>query len=72
MITELLCTAVALGLYLNTLDADFCYDDRYVSPLPSTPTPSDPPLVISICKLRAGEGVGVRLLAFLHVLLSLS
>ncbi|KAL3048146.1 hypothetical protein OYC64_006842 [Pagothenia borchgrevinki] len=27
MITELLCTAVALGLYLNTLDADFCYDD---------------------------------------------
>ncbi|KAI9533584.1 hypothetical protein NQZ68_021119 [Dissostichus eleginoides] len=28
MITELLCTAVALGLYLNTLDADFCYDDR--------------------------------------------
>uniref|UniRef100_A0A672HHG2 dolichyl-phosphate-mannose--protein mannosyltransferase n=1 Tax=Salarias fasciatus TaxID=181472 RepID=A0A672HHG2_SALFA len=27
MITELLCTAVAVGLYLNTLDADFCYDD---------------------------------------------
>lgn len=32
MITELVCTAVAVGLYLNTLDADFCYDDRYVSP----------------------------------------
>ena len=28
MITELVCTAVAVGLYLNTLDADFCYDDR--------------------------------------------
>ncbi|CAG5927531.1 unnamed protein product [Menidia menidia] len=27
MITELACTAVAVGLYLNTLDADFCYDD---------------------------------------------
>ncbi|XP_028252727.1 protein O-mannosyl-transferase TMTC2 isoform X2 [Parambassis ranga] len=27
MITELLCTAVAVGLYLNTLEADFCYDD---------------------------------------------
>ncbi|KAM6895354.1 protein O-mannosyl-transferase TMTC2 [Xenentodon cancila] len=27
MITELLCTAVAVGLYVNTLDADFCYDD---------------------------------------------
>ncbi|XP_067437546.1 protein O-mannosyl-transferase TMTC2 [Thunnus thynnus] len=27
MITELVCTAVAVGLYLNTLDADFCYDD---------------------------------------------
>uniref|UniRef100_A0A3B5BA22 dolichyl-phosphate-mannose--protein mannosyltransferase n=1 Tax=Stegastes partitus TaxID=144197 RepID=A0A3B5BA22_9TELE len=27
MITELLCTAVAVGLYANTLDADFCYDD---------------------------------------------
>ncbi|KAM6961737.1 protein O-mannosyl-transferase TMTC2-like [Tautogolabrus adspersus] len=27
MITELVCTAVAVGLYLNTLDAEFCYDD---------------------------------------------
>ncbi|KAM9327318.1 protein O-mannosyl-transferase TMTC2-like [Pholidichthys leucotaenia] len=27
MITELVCTAVAVGLYANTLDADFCYDD---------------------------------------------
>ncbi|XP_056132530.1 protein O-mannosyl-transferase TMTC2-like [Lampris incognitus] len=27
MITELVCTAVAVVLYLNTLDADFCYDD---------------------------------------------
>ncbi|XP_037098505.1 protein O-mannosyl-transferase TMTC2 [Syngnathus acus] len=27
MITELLCTAVAVGVYVNTLDADFCYDD---------------------------------------------
>lgn len=27
MITELVCTAVAVGLYVNTLDADFCYDD---------------------------------------------
>ncbi|XP_053271328.1 protein O-mannosyl-transferase TMTC2 [Pleuronectes platessa] len=27
MITELACTAVAVGLYVNTLDADFCYDD---------------------------------------------
>uniref|UniRef100_A0A7N8WQ29 dolichyl-phosphate-mannose--protein mannosyltransferase n=1 Tax=Mastacembelus armatus TaxID=205130 RepID=A0A7N8WQ29_9TELE len=27
MITELVCTAVAVGLYLNTLDSDFCYDD---------------------------------------------
>ncbi|XP_072311168.1 protein O-mannosyl-transferase TMTC2-like [Eucyclogobius newberryi] len=27
MFTELLCTAVAVGLYLNTLGADFCYDD---------------------------------------------
>ncbi|KAM8910394.1 protein O-mannosyl-transferase TMTC2-like isoform 2-T2 [Spinachia spinachia] len=27
MITELVCTAVAVGLHLNTLDADFCYDD---------------------------------------------
>lgn len=28
MITELLCTAAAVCLYVNTLDADFCYDDR--------------------------------------------
>ncbi|XP_054609625.1 protein O-mannosyl-transferase TMTC2-like isoform X2 [Dunckerocampus dactyliophorus] len=27
MITELLCSAVAVGVYVNTLDADFCYDD---------------------------------------------
>ncbi|XP_056877900.1 protein O-mannosyl-transferase TMTC2 isoform X4 [Takifugu flavidus] len=27
MIAELLCTAAAAALYLNTLDADFCYDD---------------------------------------------
>ncbi|XP_077450508.1 protein O-mannosyl-transferase TMTC2-like [Stigmatopora argus] len=27
MIPELLCTAVAAGVYVNTLDADFCYDD---------------------------------------------
>ncbi|XP_064795437.1 protein O-mannosyl-transferase TMTC2 [Oncorhynchus masou masou] len=27
MITELVCSAVALVLYLNTLNADFCYDD---------------------------------------------
>uniref|UniRef100_A0AAY4EFG5 dolichyl-phosphate-mannose--protein mannosyltransferase n=1 Tax=Denticeps clupeoides TaxID=299321 RepID=A0AAY4EFG5_9TELE len=27
MITELACGAAALVLYLNTLDADFCYDD---------------------------------------------
>uniref|UniRef100_A0A8C5E4G3 dolichyl-phosphate-mannose--protein mannosyltransferase n=1 Tax=Gouania willdenowi TaxID=441366 RepID=A0A8C5E4G3_GOUWI len=27
MITELLCTAVAVLLYVNTLDADLCYDD---------------------------------------------
>uniref|UniRef100_A0A6Q2WY81 dolichyl-phosphate-mannose--protein mannosyltransferase n=1 Tax=Esox lucius TaxID=8010 RepID=A0A6Q2WY81_ESOLU len=27
MITELVCGAVALVLYLNTLNADFCYDD---------------------------------------------
>ncbi|XP_072529171.1 protein O-mannosyl-transferase TMTC2 [Salminus brasiliensis] len=27
MITELVCSAVALVLYVNTLDADFCYDD---------------------------------------------
>jgi len=25
---EVLCSAVAVALYLNTLDADFCYDDR--------------------------------------------
>jgi len=29
MFAELLCGAVALVLYVNTLDADFCYDDRY-------------------------------------------
>lgn len=29
MIEELVCSAVALVLYLNTLGADFCYDDRY-------------------------------------------
>ncbi|KAI7802553.1 hypothetical protein IRJ41_013250 [Triplophysa rosa] len=28
MIAELVCSAVALVLYVNTLDADFCYDDR--------------------------------------------
>ncbi|KTF94944.1 hypothetical protein cypCar_00020564 [Cyprinus carpio] len=28
MIAELVCSAVALLLYVNTLDADFCYDDR--------------------------------------------
>ncbi|XP_030639982.1 protein O-mannosyl-transferase TMTC2 [Chanos chanos] len=27
MITELVCSAVALVLYMNTLNADFCYDD---------------------------------------------
>lgn len=29
MFAELLCVAVALVLYVNTLGADFCYDDRY-------------------------------------------
>lgn len=29
MFAELLCGAVALVLYVNTLGADFCYDDRY-------------------------------------------
>ncbi|MED6232541.1 hypothetical protein ATANTOWER_032033 [Ataeniobius toweri] len=28
MFAELLCGAVALVLYVNTLGADFCYDDR--------------------------------------------
>ncbi|TWW64697.1 hypothetical protein D4764_22G0003440 [Takifugu flavidus] len=32
MIAELLCTAAAAALYLNTLDADFCYDDRLKIP----------------------------------------
>lgn len=31
MFAELLCGAVALVLYVNTLGADFCYDDRYLS-----------------------------------------
>lgn len=31
MFAELLCSAVALVLYVNTLGADFCYDDRYLS-----------------------------------------
>lgn len=31
MFAELLCGAVALLLYVNTLGADFCYDDRYLS-----------------------------------------
>lgn len=31
MFAELLCGAVALVLYVNTLGADFCYDDRYHS-----------------------------------------
>lgn len=30
MFAEVLCGAVALLLYVNTLDADFCYDDRYL------------------------------------------
>lgn len=30
MFAELLCGAVALVLYVNTLGADFCYDDRYL------------------------------------------
>lgn len=29
MFAELLCVAAALVLYVNTLGADFCYDDRY-------------------------------------------
>lgn len=29
MFAEVLCGAVALVLYVNTLGADFCYDDRY-------------------------------------------
>ncbi|CAG01910.1 unnamed protein product [Tetraodon nigroviridis] len=28
MIAELVSSAAAAVLYLNTLDADFCYDDR--------------------------------------------
>ncbi|TSK38463.1 hypothetical protein Baya_2879 [Bagarius yarrelli] len=28
MIADLVCSAVALVLYVNTLGADFCYDDR--------------------------------------------
>lgn len=28
MIAELLSSALGLALYLNTLSADFCYDDR--------------------------------------------
>ncbi|TWW76532.1 hypothetical protein D4764_13G0011940 [Takifugu flavidus] len=28
MFAEVLCVAVALVLYVNTLGADFCYDDR--------------------------------------------
>lgn len=31
MIAELVCSAVALVLYVNTLGADFCYDDRYMN-----------------------------------------
>ena len=31
MFAELVSSAVALLLYVNTLDADFCYDDRYLS-----------------------------------------
>ena len=30
MFAEVLCVAVALVLYVNTLGADFCYDDRYL------------------------------------------
>lgn len=30
MFAEALCVAVALVLYVNTLGADFCYDDRYL------------------------------------------
>ena len=29
MITEAACGAAAALLYVNTLGADFCYDDRY-------------------------------------------
>ncbi|KAJ8776524.1 hypothetical protein J1605_015419 [Eschrichtius robustus] len=29
MIAELVSSALGLALYLNTLRADFCYDDRY-------------------------------------------
>uniref|UniRef100_F8VRQ2 Transmembrane O-mannosyltransferase targeting cadherins 2 n=2 Tax=Homininae TaxID=207598 RepID=F8VRQ2_HUMAN len=28
MIAELVSSALGLALYLNTLSADFCYDDR--------------------------------------------
>ena len=30
MIAELVSSALGLALYLNTLSAYFCYDDRYV------------------------------------------
>ncbi|CAF98854.1 unnamed protein product [Tetraodon nigroviridis] len=30
MFAEALCVVVALVLYVNTLGADFCYDDRYL------------------------------------------
>ncbi|ERE90158.1 transmembrane and TPR repeat-containing protein 2 precursor [Cricetulus griseus] len=29
MIAELVSSALGLALYLNTLSADFCYDDRW-------------------------------------------
>ena len=31
MIAELVCGVVAVLLYVNTLGADFCYDDRYLN-----------------------------------------
>lgn len=31
MFAEVLCVVVALVLYVNTLGADFCYDDRYLT-----------------------------------------
>ncbi|CAM9215416.1 unnamed protein product, partial [Lampetra planeri] len=55
MITELLCTAVAVGLYVNTLDADFCYDDRLTVKLSRVNGVNDPADVAGSALMPAAD-----------------
>lgn len=71
MFAELLCGAVALVLYVNTLGADFCYDDRYLlvlnewRPAPRVTNTAVPTVCLCIGSDTPQHGI-TDLLSFIH------